>query len=115
MKDASIWRVLFIMQKKEYDFMSVDVGILVGVIGVLIAIFGYVLNRDRDKKTNATAEAEVKVTLAHISRGVDDIKLDVKTNKDQMNAFSRDLVRVDESAKSAHKRLDKMEGSHNEN
>lgn len=95
--------------------MAIDVGILVGVTGAFIAIFGYVLNRDRDKKNNATAEAEVKVTLAHISRGVDDIKLDVKTNKEQMNAFSRDLVRVDEVAKSAHKRIDKLEGMSHEN
>ena len=95
--------------------MAVDIPILVGIGGLLFAIFGYVLNRDRDKKNNATSEAEMKVTLAHISRGVDDIKLDVKTNKEQMNAFARDLVRVDEVAKSAHKRIDKLEGSHNEN
>ena len=94
--------------------MSIDVGVLVGVTGVLIAIFGYVLNRDRDKKNNATSEAEMKVTLSHISRGVDDIKLDVKTNKEQMNAFSRDLVRVDESVKSAHHRLNKLEEKPNE-
>jgi len=95
--------------------MTVEIPILVGIIGLLFAIFGYVLNRDRDKKNNATSEAEMKVTLAHISRGVDDIKLDVKTNKDQMNAFSRDLVRIDEVAKSAHKRIDKLEGHNNEN
>ncbi|MGE7023058.1 hypothetical protein [Solibacillus cecembensis] len=95
--------------------MSIDILILVGIGGLLFAVFGYILNRDREKKVNATSEAEMKVTLAHISRGVDDIKLDVKTNKEQMNAFSRDLVRVDEIAKSAHKRIDKLEGKQNEN
>jgi len=95
--------------------MTVEIPILVGIIGLLFAIFGYVLNRDRDKKNNATSEAEMKVTLAHISRGVDDIKLDVKTNKEQMNAFSRDLARIDEVTKSAHKRIDKLEGHNNEN
>ena len=90
--------------------MAVEISILVGVIGLLVAIFGYVLNRDRDKKRDATSEAEMKVTLTHISKGVDDIKVDMRSTKEQMNNFSKDLVRVDEAAKAAHRRLDKLEG-----
>lgn len=93
--------------------MEVDIVILVGMGGLFVAILGYVLNRDRDKKNNAISEAEMKVTLAHISRGVDEIKLEVKTNREQMSTFSRDLARIDEVAKLANKRLDKLEATQN--
>ena len=93
--------------------MTVEISILVGIIGLFIAIFGFVLNRDREKKSDATSETEMKVTLQHISRGVDDIKVDMRSTKEQMNNFSRDLVRVDESTKAAHRRLDKLEGEIN--
>ena len=94
--------------------MEVDVVILVAIGGLLVAFFGYVLNRDRDLKHNAISEAEMKVTLAHISRGVDEIKLDVKSNKEQMTSFSRDLARIEEVTKQLQKRLDKLEGKQHE-
>ena len=105
----------FFTTQKEGVCMTVEISILVGVVGLFIAIFGYVLNRDREKKSDATSEAEMKVTLAHISKGVDDIKVDMRSTKEQMNNFSRDLVRVDEATKAAHRRIDKLEGINREN
>lgn len=95
--------------------MQIDVGILVGVGGVVLAVFGYLLNRDRDKKSDATSSAEVKVTLAHISRDVGDVKSDVRAFKDQINSVTRDIVRLDEglktvqdSTKLAHERINSV-------
>ena len=95
--------------------MSVDIAILVGVGGALIAFFGYVLNRDNNKKNSAVSEAGMKVTLDHIVRVVDDIKVDVKTSKEQMNELSRNLARIEEITKSAQQRIDKLEQKKNEN
>lgn len=94
--------------------MEVDIIILVAIGGLLVALFTYLLNRDRDMKNNAVSEAEMKVTLTHISRGVDEIKLEVKTNKEQMTTFSRDLARIEEVINQSQKRLDKLEGKQNE-
>lgn len=95
--------------------MSVDIAILVGVGGILIAFLGYVLNRDNSKKSSAISEAGMKVTLDHICRVVDDIKVDVKTSKEQMNELSRNLARIEEITKSAQQRIDKLEQKKNEN
>ena len=95
--------------------MQVDIGVVIGVGGFMLAIFGYVLNRDRDRKKDITAEAKMEVTLAHISKGVDDIKVDVRTNKEQMNSMTREIAIAQESVKSAHKRIDKLEGINHEN
>lgn len=97
--------------------MQIDIGVLIGVIGAVLAVFGYLLNRDRDKKNDATASAEVKVTLAHISRDIGDVKSDVRVFKDQISSVNKDIVRLDEglktvkeSAELAHERINKMKG-----
>lgn len=91
------------------------IGVICTVLGALIGFLTFSRNRDKDVKKDATSEAEMKVTLAHISKGVDDIKVDMRSTKDQMNTFAKDLVRVEEATKSAHKRLDTLEGKTYEN
>lgn len=102
--------------------MEIDVGVLVGIAGVLFAAFGYVLNRDRDKKTNATAEAETKVQLQHISQGITDIKVDSRSQQEQIRSIlsdvavvKSDVAVVKNATSSAHKRIDKLEEKTNEN
>lgn len=95
--------------------MSVDIAILVGIGGGLIALFSYILNRDSNKKNSAVSEAGMKVTLDHICRVVDDIKIDVKTSKEQMNELSRNLARIEEITKSEQQRIDKLEQKKNGN
>lgn len=97
--------------------MTIELGLLLTILSAVIGVLGFLLNKKNQQlnqhqeiKKDATNEAEMKVTLAHISKGVDDIKVDMRATKDQMNIFAKDLVRVEESAKSAHKRLDKLEG-----
>ena len=104
------------MQKGRCN-MTIELGLLITILTAVIAVLGYLLNKrnqelnkHREIKKDATIEAEMRVTLSHISKGVEDIKVDIRSTKDQMNSFSRDLVRVEESVKSAHKRIDNMEG-----
>lgn len=95
--------------------MTVELGLIFTILSLIIGFLGFRLNKTNQQlnlqeniKKEATNDAEVKVTLAHISKGVDDIKIDVRSNKEQMNAFAKDLVRVEESAKQAHKRINEI-------
>lgn len=105
----------FLFCLESWWIMSVEISILVGVLGLLFAIFGYVLNRDRDKKNETKNEAKLEARLEYISKGIDDIRIDIKANKEQMAIFGERLTRVEESTKSAHKRIDKLEGKVDEN
>lgn len=94
-----------------------NVAVLGAVIGVVSALFGMLISyvtftrgRDKDIKLDAQEQAKVSVQLSHISKGVDDIKLDLKTNERQIKDLSERLIKIDESTKSAHKRIDKLEG-----
>jgi maltodextrin utilization protein YvdJ len=107
--------------------MSVEVGILFSVISIVLGILGYQLNKTnqqikkqqlesekhlREKsevKEDSKQDAEVRAQLNYISRGVDDIRIDLKANEKQIAQHSERITRVEESAKQAHKRLDSLE------
>ncbi|HEY4601274.1 MAG TPA: hypothetical protein VIG73_08400 [Cerasibacillus sp.] len=80
------------------------------VFGMVITYFTFVRNRDKDVKQDAEDGAVIRTKLDSIGKGVDDIRIDLKANEKQMSRMNEQLIRVDESTKSAHKRIDKLEG-----
>jgi len=93
--------------------LTVELGILVSVLGVIIAYQTYQLNRQKDVKSDtregAKQDAKLQTRLDYISKGVDDIRIDLKANEKQMVALGERVTRVEESSKQAHKRIDKLE------
>lgn len=100
--------------------MTVELGVLMTVFGLIIAFQGYQLNKQKhirdqrkeendEAKTDAKESAEIRAQLGYISKGVDDIRIDLRTNERQMVALGERVTRVEESAKQAHKRLDNYE------
>lgn len=93
--------------------MTIELGILLSVFGVVIAFQGYYLNKQKHQKEQSKEEkedtkesTEIRLQLGYISKGVDDIRLDIKNNERQMAAIGERVTRVEESAKAAHKRID---------
>ncbi len=86
---------------------------LIGVAGTLMGfLFSYLTfqrNRDKDIKSDAKEDGVIKTKLDAIGKGVDDIRIDLKANEKQMSRMNEQIIRVDESTKSAHKRIDKLE------
>jgi uncharacterized phage infection (PIP) family protein YhgE len=100
--------------------MTIEIGVVLSILSLIIAFQGYALNKQKqqqDKSKSETTEAkndakesaEIKAQLGYISKGVDDIRIDLKANEKQIGALSEKVARIDESAKQAHKRLDKLE------
>lgn len=96
--------------------MTIELGVLISVLGVIIAFQGFQLNKQKsqkedtkDAKKDASQNAEIKAQLGYISKGVDDIRIDLKANEKQMVALGERVTRVEESSKQAHKRIDKLE------
>lgn len=92
--------------------MSVPLIALISLIctalGVLIG--GLTLNRNvkQDTKRDAAEDAVVRTKLDHISAGVESIRLDMKASEGRMEILSERVIRVEESAKQAHKRIDQF-------
>ena len=89
--------------------MTVEIGIVVAVLGLVITYQAYQLNKTKEVKTDTQESAELKAELGYIRKGVDDIRIDLKANERQMIALGERVTRVEESAKQAHKRIDSLE------
>lgn len=99
--------------------MTIEIGLLFSAISVIIAILGYQINKtnqqikkqqlDRQEvRKESQQEARVETQLDYISRGVDDIRIDLKANEKQTVALGERVTRVEESSKQAHKRIDNI-------
>ncbi|MEK4149001.1 hypothetical protein NST02_18220 [Robertmurraya sp. FSL W8-0741] len=86
--------------------MTIEVGVLISGLAVIITLMGYSLNRTKAIKSDGRESAELKAELGYIRRGVDDIKIDLKANDKQIQALGERVTRVEESAKQAHLRID---------
>ncbi|WP_017416756.1 hypothetical protein [Clostridium tunisiense] len=87
--------------------------ITIGLICTIIGAFGTFITQKRNFKQDTKEETkgftQVETKIDYISKGVDDIRIDIKAQDRKINDISERLVRVEESAKSAHKRLDGVE------
>ncbi|MEK3726834.1 MULTISPECIES: hypothetical protein [unclassified Lysinibacillus] len=90
--------------------MTVELGIVLTILSLIVAIQGYQLNKNKSVKDDEKQSAEVSALLQYISKGVDDIRIDIKANEKQVQVLTERVTRVEESQKSFHKRLDKVEG-----
>lgn len=93
--------------------MTIEVTILLSVIAVCLSgIFGFAIYR-RNTKTDDKAEASqmttVIVSLESIKDGIKEIKLDMSNVKDEVREQRDNQIRIEESLKSAWKRIEILE------
>jgi peptidoglycan hydrolase CwlO-like protein len=90
--------------------MSIELTMLISVVSVAFAVYAGINNMRRnstaDIKKDAVEMATINVKLDTIGRGVDDIKLEQKTINKDIKDLSNRVLKVEESAKSAHHRID---------
>lgn len=90
--------------------MEVGIGVVCTVIGALIGFLSFNRNRDKDVRVDAAESAVIRTKLDNINSGVDAIRIDIKGNENKISSLTETVIRIDESTKQAHKRIDAMEG-----
>ncbi len=88
---------------------QIGVSILCTVLGFLIAFLTFSRNRDKDVRSDASESAVIRTKLESISQGVDSIRIDFKANEKRVSELEKEVVRIGESSKQAHKRIDNFE------
>lgn len=78
------------------------------LFGVIITYLTFVKGRDKEIRTEAMRDATIETQLKNISGGVKEISDSVKSTDEKVNRMHNDIVRLEESAKSAHKRIDNL-------
>lgn len=96
----------------------IDVSVLLSVISVVIAATVAATNIKRnnanDNRQEATNLTTLIVKLENISNGVNEIKSDMRNMKSDIQDLRDRLIRVEQSDKSAHHRLDTLESKKKE-
>ena len=75
---------------------------------LLLALVTVLLNGRKNARTDAAAQARQEAKLDGVSRGVDDIRLDMRSLKQDLSAHAAKLAELESSAKSAHHRIDEI-------
>ena len=93
--------------------MTIEIALIISAVSLGFGIYQGVSNLRRndrqDNRTEATQITAVIVKLETIGEGVNEIKVDMRNIKNEINDIRERLTKVEESTKSAHHRLDGME------
>ena len=93
--------------------ITTAVGLLCTMVGTFVGYKSFKSETKRNFKQEVSEDAkgdtQLKMQLDYISRGVDDIKLDIKDQNRKISSLVERVARVEESAKSAHHRIDDLE------
>lgn len=89
--------------------VSTLVAVISAVSGILLGWAGRSKSLKQDIVQEAGQEALQRADMDYIKRGVDDIRLEQRAQGQRIDALSERVTRVEESAKQAHRRLDRKE------
>jgi peptidoglycan hydrolase CwlO-like protein len=95
----------FFCEVNNMDDLNLMVGMGGVILGFVLNYLNYQRNKDKDLKKDTKEDAELKYKLDYIGKGVDDIRLDMKTINREVDELKIRLARVEESTKSAHHRI----------
>lgn len=92
----------------------VTFSVIVGILStILSAVLGWVAHAKTSKKNykedvekSTTSTVQMHTDIDYIKRGIDDIKFEQRGMRTEISQLRCDLGKVEEVAKSAHKRLD---------
>lgn len=85
---------------------TISIALICTILGVTISYLTFQRNKDNAIRAETKEDAETKAKLDYISKGVDDIRLDMKLQDRKINDVIERVAKVEESTKSAHKRID---------
>lgn len=94
--------------------MKVEIMVLLTVASICASIYfgltSYRRAQRRDDQKEASEATSMFIKMENIGNGVNEIKSDIKMIKDENKESRERLIIVEQSAKQAHKRIDKIEG-----
>lgn len=82
---------------------------VLAAIAAAVAIVTFFINRGKAKYDEGADSGTMKGDIKYIRNSFDDLRLEVKEINRNQTALNERVARVEESAKSAHKRIDTLE------
>lgn len=92
--------------------MTLEITQLVSVLSFLVAAFALARNLKLDTKSDQTELTTVIVKLETINDNIKEVRNDMKDVKSDVDKIRERLIAVEQSVKSAHKRIDGLSNEH---
>lgn len=93
--------------------MTIEIMSLITILSVGFGIFGVIntwkRNRSIDDKNESTLLATMNVKQDNMNESLREIKFDVKSIKEDNQTLREKVIEIEQSVKSAHKRIDAIE------
>lgn len=86
-----------------------DISILISIIGAAVAVGTFFIGRLTAAKTSGKQDGTMLTEIGYIKANTDEIKAEQKEQRKTNSEYAQRLTAVEESAKSAHKRIDELE------
>jgi len=86
---------------------------ITAAISAAAAISGIVLGwlgRSRSVRQDGAEDGELRASVNYIRQAVDDMRVEIRLMRQDYADLVERVARVEESAKSAHRRIDRLEG-----
>lgn len=101
-----------VLRMEQMGAILAILGSVLGAAGVVASIIlgmsAYKRAHRQDIASGASMETAIRVDIDYIKRGIDDIKAEHLRMHEDFIHLSERVTRVEESVKSAHKRLDQL-------
>lgn len=92
-----------------FEVTVTAVGLACSLIGGAIGYAAHKLNVSKESEQEGQDKGVLLTEIGYIKAGVDDIKNEQRKQEGRHNELAERVTRVEESAKQAHKRIDRLE------
>lgn len=93
--------------------MTVEVALIISIVSVAFSVFFGLKNNKRtdvkDIEERVKENTRINFKLDEIANSIREVKSEVSSIKEEMQTHNDRIIKVEESVKQAHKRLDNME------
>ena len=93
--------------------MTIEIALLISVLSVAFSIYFGLRNSKRneskDIEERVADSTRINVKLDNINSTTVDVKNEISSMRDEMKSYNERLIKVEESTKQAHHRLDGIE------
>ena len=97
--------------------MTIEIALLISVVSVAFSIFFGLKNSKRtdtkDIEERVKENTRINIKLDNIGQTTQDIKAEVSSMRDDIKSHNERLIKLEESCKLAHHRLDGLESRFN--
>lgn len=84
------------------------ISLVIAACALLFTAFSFRRTQNMDTSTTAAERATMTANIQYIRQSIDEIKLDNRAIKKDLDELQTKVATIDASAKSAHKRIDDL-------